>query len=252
MVLLSTKELKWQIIGRRTDKLTERFVGPYRVKGIISLNVIELELPSSVRIHPVVNVSRIRRYRDQVKGQKIMLSPPVEIQGEMEYKVEKILSKRKRYGKVEYLVRWKGYTAEEDTWEKKSNLGNAKEAVEEYEKEYERTARRIREEEGGAYSRSELPGRYTAKVLYGWDNGRFEKEYLEKLERNWRKWKGGKFFWRKNLKRGGNVINQLDPIEELYNMYSEEEDTPRIVELGDDGLDWVSDIKRPADPYMDL
>jgi len=46
------------------DKLTERFVGSYRMKGIISLNAIELELPSSVRIHPVVNVSRIRRYRD--------------------------------------------------------------------------------------------------------------------------------------------------------------------------------------------
>jgi len=45
-----------QMIGRRTDKLTERFVGPYRVKGIVSSNAIELDLPSSVRIHPVVNV----------------------------------------------------------------------------------------------------------------------------------------------------------------------------------------------------
>jgi len=105
MVLLSTKELKWQMIGRRTNKLMERFVGPYRVKGIISSNAIELELPSSVRIHPVVNVSRIRRYRDQVRGQKVTPPPPVEIQGEMEYEVEKILSKRKRYKKVEYLVR---------------------------------------------------------------------------------------------------------------------------------------------------
>jgi len=64
MVLLSTRDLKWQIIGRRTDKLTERFVGPYKVKGIISSNAIELELPSSIRIHPIVNVSRIYRYRD--------------------------------------------------------------------------------------------------------------------------------------------------------------------------------------------
>ena len=104
MVLLSTRDLKWQMIGRRTDKLTERFVGPYRVKGIVSSNAIELDLPSSVRIHPIVNVSRIHRYRDQVRGQKVMPPPPVEIQGEMEYEVERILSKRKRYGKVEYLV----------------------------------------------------------------------------------------------------------------------------------------------------
>jgi len=92
------------MIGRRTDKLTERFVGPYRVKGIVSSNAIELDLPSSVRIHPVVNISRIRRYRDQVKEQKVTPPPPVEIQGEMEYKVERILSKRKKYRKVEYLV----------------------------------------------------------------------------------------------------------------------------------------------------
>jgi len=52
------------MIERRTDKLMERFVGPYRVKGIIFSNAIELELPSSIRIHPIVNVSRIHRYRD--------------------------------------------------------------------------------------------------------------------------------------------------------------------------------------------
>ena len=51
---------------------------------------------------------------------------------------------------------------------------------------------------------------------------------------------------------GGNITHELDPIEELYNMYSEEEDTPRIVELGDGDLDFVSDIEGPADPYMDL
>jgi len=40
MVLLSTQDLKWQMIGRRMDKLTERFVEPYRVKGIILSNAI--------------------------------------------------------------------------------------------------------------------------------------------------------------------------------------------------------------------
>jgi len=47
-------------------------------------------------------------------------------------------------------------------------------------------------------------------------------------------------------------MNRLDPIEEVYDMYLEEEDTPRIVELRDDRLDLVLDIEGLADPYMDL
>ena len=49
-----------------------------------------------------------------------------------------------------------------------------------------------------------------------------------------------------------NVMNWLDPIEELYDVYSEEEDTPRIVELVDNGLNFDLDVEGPADPYMDL
>ena len=47
-------------------------------------------------------------------------------------------------------------------------------------------------------------------------------------------------------------MNRLDPIEELYDVYSEEEDTLRIIELVDDGLDVLLDVDGPADPYMDL
>ena len=63
-------------------------------------------------------------------------------------------------------------------------MGNARGAVEEYERGYKKMARRIREEEDSAYSRSELPGRFMAKLLYRWDDGKFEREYLEKLERS--------------------------------------------------------------------
>jgi len=67
-VLLSTKDLKYQIQGRRSEKLTKRFVGPYQVKKIISKNAMELDLPSIVKIHPVVNISRVYRYEDQIEG----------------------------------------------------------------------------------------------------------------------------------------------------------------------------------------
>ena len=48
LVMLSTKDLKYQMVGRRTEKLMERFVGPYKVKKIISSNTVELELPSTI------------------------------------------------------------------------------------------------------------------------------------------------------------------------------------------------------------
>ena len=51
LVLLSTKDLKQQMKGRRLEKLTKHFVGSYKVKGIVSSDTIELELPKSIRIH---------------------------------------------------------------------------------------------------------------------------------------------------------------------------------------------------------
>jgi len=81
LVMLSTKDLKYQIVGKRTEKLTERFVGPYKIKEIVSSNVVKLELPSIVRIHLVVNVSRIHRYVRQVEGQKKEQPAPVIIKG---------------------------------------------------------------------------------------------------------------------------------------------------------------------------
>jgi len=81
-VILSIKDLKYQIIGRRTEKLTERFVGPYKIKKIISTNVVELELPSTIRIHLEVNISRICRYVGQVEEQRREQPAPVIIKGE--------------------------------------------------------------------------------------------------------------------------------------------------------------------------
>ena len=57
LVLLSTKDLKWQMVEKRLEKLIEQFIGSYRVKGIISTNTIKLKLSSSIKIHSIVNVS---------------------------------------------------------------------------------------------------------------------------------------------------------------------------------------------------
>ena len=144
LVLLSTKELKWHMKGRRLEKLTEQSIGPYKVKSIVLANAVELELPPTVNIHPVVNISRLQMYKLQVKGKKATIPTPVIVEGKKEYEVEKILNKRKIWGKDKFLVCWKGYTVEADTWEDRGNLKNAGKLVEEFEREYREEAKEIR------------------------------------------------------------------------------------------------------------
>ena len=147
LVLLSTKDLKWQMVGQHSEKLFEWFVGPYKIKAIISSNVVELELPATVKIHLVVNVSWIKWYVDQVNGQRKEMPQPVVIEGEEEWEVEKILNKRKVRGKDKFLVQWKGFTAEGDTWESRENLQNAGDLLRKFEEEYGRENREVRRQE---------------------------------------------------------------------------------------------------------
>ena len=104
-----------ELMKKATKKLMEKFIRPYVVKKIVSKNIKELELPVSLRIHPVVNVRRIVKYREQVKGQKKIPPPPVEVDGEKEYEVEEILDRQERRDKMRYLVKWKEYMADENT-----------------------------------------------------------------------------------------------------------------------------------------
>jgi len=68
LVLLRTKDLKWQIKERRSEKLTEYFVGLFKVKKIMTTNAVELDLPTTIRIHLVVNINRIHLYKLQIEG----------------------------------------------------------------------------------------------------------------------------------------------------------------------------------------
>ena len=78
-VLLSTKDLVFK--ERPSRKRTKRYVGPYAIEKVVSLNVVKLQLPSSIRIHPVVNISRIVHYKEQVKGQKKEEGKPIKVEG---------------------------------------------------------------------------------------------------------------------------------------------------------------------------
>ena len=80
--------------------------------------------------------------------------------------------------------------AEHDIWEREEDLGNAREAVEEFERRMSAEVRRqekLDRMEEKDFRREKLPGKYMAKMLYRWNDGKFEEEYLRKLERNWQK-----------------------------------------------------------------
>jgi len=189
-VLLSTKDLVFK--ERPAKKLMERYVRPYVIEEVVSLNTVKLRLPISIRIHLVVNVSQTVQYKEQVKGQKKEEGKPIEVKGVKEWEVEKILNKKKIRGVEKYLVWWKGFMAEGDTWERKENLKNAEELIEEFKGRMNAEVRRqekIDMAEERDFRRGEIPGKFIVKMLYGWNNRKFEEEYLRKLERNWRRYK---------------------------------------------------------------
>ena len=92
-MLISIKDFLMALMKRTMKKLTEKFIGPYVVKRIVSENAVELGLLVSLRIHPVVNVRRIVKYREQVEGQKKIPLPLVEVASKKKYEVEEILDR---------------------------------------------------------------------------------------------------------------------------------------------------------------
>ena len=106
--------------------------------------------------------------------------------------MEKILNKRTVRGKEKFLVRWKGYMAEEDTWENRENLENAKKLVKEFQREYGEEVEELRwqeqEEEEKEFSQ-ELPREFTAKLLYSWGRRRYKREREKRWDENWYQWK---------------------------------------------------------------
>jgi len=77
---------------------------------------------------------------------------------------------------------------ESNTWEGRENLKNAKEAIKEFEKEYQQDMEDVARQEckEKTFRRGELPRRFTARKLFKWLDKRYDQEYWGRLERNWR------------------------------------------------------------------
>jgi hypothetical protein len=133
-VLLSTKNLKFKAVG--TSKFLPRYIGPLTVSKLVGPVAVKLELPPGYSIHPVFHVSLVKPY---VESQHSKPPPPVmelDTEGMPVYEVEQILHHRQRTVNRrrtwEFLVKWKHFPVEHNSWEPLANFTKPRPMIVEY------------------------------------------------------------------------------------------------------------------------
>ena len=128
--LLSTDGLQ---LRNGSNKLCSRFIGPFEVIEVVNANAYKLKLPPQLQaLHPTFNIDKLKPYRD---GRRLFPSRPqqydrpppgiaADSNGDAEFVVERIVAQRKRGRVKEFLVAWKGYPPEENTWEKRAAVAH--------------------------------------------------------------------------------------------------------------------------------
>jgi RNase H-like domain found in reverse transcriptase/Reverse transcriptase (RNA-dependent DNA polymerase)/Integrase zinc binding domain/Chromo (CHRromatin Organisation MOdifier) domain len=123
----TTGEKTYNIRTERTaTKLDAVKLGPFIVEEIQAHDNVKLRLPERMRVHPVFHRSLLVKTNNP------------EFDGDVaceEYEVDRLINKRKVEGVTEYLVRWKGFTEEDDSWEPTKNL-HCPDLVKEFEKNF--------------------------------------------------------------------------------------------------------------------
>lgn len=133
------------------------------------------------RIHPVFHVSNLRPYSPDPIHERHPPKPPTTIianDGVEEYEVETILDSRLYRGKLQYLVRWKGYGPEENSWEPEANLKNAKTMITKFHKDNPNSPRRISAAiwKTLPFKRFENLTVPPRRVLFNWTEGRTRRD----------------------------------------------------------------------------
>lgn len=137
-VMLSTEGLT---LRSGNHKLTAKYLGPFPIVAMVNSNAVTLEFPPLLRaLHPTVNISRLKLYRDGAelfpgRPQQHTKPPAIDTDtnGNATYEVERIIAQRGPPRRRELLVRWLGYAPEDDQWKSRRELtASAPNAVAEF------------------------------------------------------------------------------------------------------------------------
>jgi hypothetical protein len=139
-VFLDAKDLPITYANVRPNrrKLIYRYLGPYEIVRMVNPNAVELDFPNDMKIHDVVNVSRLKVDRTDSLSERIYVTPPPPVRTSRTgttHIIEAIVGHRpdedKRAG-WKYHVKWEGWDPKDNTWEPEANLAGATAMVEKY------------------------------------------------------------------------------------------------------------------------
>ena len=120
-VWLDAKHLKLDGLGPKA-KFRDKWVGPFRIIEMVGSLAAKLELPDTMKIHPVVHVSRLKHLEESTKFDRSQVTkppPPVtQIDGQDAWEVECFVDEKKATKRTprKLLVRFVGYGPAHDKW----------------------------------------------------------------------------------------------------------------------------------------
>jgi len=141
-VYLDTSDIR---MTRLFPKLSYRRLGPFKIECQVGLLAYQLKLPHGLRqLHPVFNVIKLSAALDNpIPGRKPQAPPPpIVIDGEPECEVEEVLDSRWYRRRFQFLIKWKGFSREHNSWEAASNV-KALDLVAEYYRRHPAAPRHI-------------------------------------------------------------------------------------------------------------
>ena len=114
-VWLLAKDLPLPTLSR---KLAPRYVGPYAIERVINPSALRLQLPPSLKVHPVFHVSQVKPVAISALSPHAPTPPPPRTleSGDLVWEVSRILAIRRRGWGFHYLVDWVGYGPEHRSW----------------------------------------------------------------------------------------------------------------------------------------
>jgi len=147
MVMLNRKNIRTE---RAKLKFDSKYLGPFEIVKKVNDVAFKLKLPEKWKIHPVFHISLLEPVDGNPFPIQVRLPPEPEIiEDEVEFEVERIVGYRLFRNKTpQYLVKWKGYANERNTWEPEENLSRARELLDEFNERRAQDLLEAKKEEG--------------------------------------------------------------------------------------------------------